>query len=131
MTMAMFPCPDLAKILDLPWLEHYDTNDKMYRHRDEVHARLSEHFKQRSRDHWLEVLSGGGVWCAPVYTYEEMEKDPQVGHKEVIWEVPVGEDGATFRTIGSPFTFSKTPPAVHRGVPRAGQDTADYFLENG
>jgi crotonobetainyl-CoA:carnitine CoA-transferase CaiB-like acyl-CoA transferase len=128
LTMAMFPCPELAKILGLPWLEQYDTNEKMYEHRDEVHERLSEHFRSEPRDHWLEVLSEGGVWCAPVYRYSELEDDPQIEHKDMIWEVPVGDDdSATFRTIGSPFTFSETPPALYRGVPRAGQDTQEYF----
>ena len=126
-TMAMFPCPELAEILELPWLAEYDTDEKMYQHRDEVHERLSAHFVNGSRDEWLELLGAGGVWCAPVHDYVGLEDDPQVVHKGLFWDVPVGSDGDTFRTIGSPFVFSETPPRVRRGVPRVGEHTSAYF----
>jgi len=126
-TMAMFPCPDLADVLGLPWLKTYQTTTQMYEHRDEVHERLSAVFAKEGREHWLQVLGDGGVWCAPVLSYAELESDPQIAHKQMFWDVPVGTDGETFRTVASPFTFSETPPQVYRGVPRIGQDTANYW----
>jgi len=45
--------------------------------------------------------------------------------------VPVGADGETFRTVGSPFIFSETPPRMRTGVPRIGQHTLDYLPEGG
>lgn len=128
-TMAMFPCVELAKILDLPWLAELETNEQMYDRRDEVHERLSGVFAECDRQHWLDVLGAGGVWCAPVLTYVEMLEDPQVRHKDMFWDVPVGESGNLFRTVGSPFTFSETPARIYRGVPRVGQDTAHYWPE--
>lgn len=126
-TMAMFPCPDLAVVLDLPWLAAYETGAQMYEHRDAVHERLSDVFAGRSRDHWLAILSEGGVWCAPVQAYGDLEADPQMVHKNMFWDVPIGTDGETFRTVASPFTFSETPPRVYRGVPGVGQHTAEYW----
>lgn len=126
-SMAMFPCPKLATILDLPWLADYETDQQMYEHRDGIHERLSEHFVQSVRDEWLAILGDGGVWCAPVHDYVSLEQDPQVVHKQVFWDVPVGPDGQTFRTVGSPFTFSETPARLREGVPRIGQHTADYL----
>lgn len=125
--MAMFPCPDLAEVLQEPWLATYDSNERMYAHRDEIHARLSELFASEPREHWLEVLIAGGVWVAPVLGYADLESDPQIVHKQLFWDVPVGEDGETFRTVGSPFTFSHTPARLRRGVPRRGQDTDTYL----
>lgn len=128
-TMAMFPCVELAAVLDLPWLGAYETGAQMYEHRDEIHEQLSEVFAGADREHWLTVLGDGGVWCAPVLGYDDLEADPQIRHKDMFWDVPVGTDGATFRTVASPFVFSETPARVYRGVPRVGQDTHEYWPE--
>lgn len=119
--LAMIPCPRLGEILGLDWLAEYDDLDKMYRHRDEVYRRLAPVFAERSTDDWVEFLLEHDVWCAPVRTYGDLESDPQIRHKGLIWEVPYGESGQTFRTVGSPFTFSATPAAIRYGAPRAGQ----------
>jgi crotonobetainyl-CoA:carnitine CoA-transferase CaiB-like acyl-CoA transferase len=51
-----------------------------------------------------------------------------VKHSGLIWEVPVGtHSGKTFRTVGSPFSFSATPATLRRGVPRAGEHTAEVL----
>jgi crotonobetainyl-CoA:carnitine CoA-transferase CaiB-like acyl-CoA transferase len=119
--LAMIPCPRLGEILGLDWLAEYDDLDKMYRHRDEVYRRLAPVFAGRSTDEWVEFLLEHDVWCAPVRNYGDLESDPQIRHKRLIWEVPYGDDGRTYRTVGSPFTFSATPVSLRRGAPRAGQ----------
>jgi crotonobetainyl-CoA:carnitine CoA-transferase CaiB-like acyl-CoA transferase len=126
-TIAMTPCPVLAEALDLPFLAQFDTLDKMVASRPEIYAHLSEHLLGDTRAHWIELLLAHDVWCAPVQTYEELVVDPQVAHNEMFWDVPVGDGEATFRTPASPITFSKTPAAIRRGVPRAGQHTAELF----
>jgi crotonobetainyl-CoA:carnitine CoA-transferase CaiB-like acyl-CoA transferase len=131
MVLAMYPCPKLGEILGVSWLDEFDTNEKMFAKRDHIHALLSEHFAGNTTDHWLELLREHDVWCAPVQSYEDLEEDPQLAHQEMFWEVPVGDGAETFKTVGSPFFFSATPPALHRGVPRAGQDTMEFFPETG
>jgi crotonobetainyl-CoA:carnitine CoA-transferase CaiB-like acyl-CoA transferase len=125
--VAMFPCTELAKVLNLPWLSAFETNDDMFRHRDEIYRGLSEYFLGRPRDATLELLRTGGVWCAPVFDYVEMETNEHILEQAPFWDVPIGEESATFRTVGSPFSFSETPAAVRRGVPRLGQDTSAYL----
>jgi crotonobetainyl-CoA:carnitine CoA-transferase CaiB-like acyl-CoA transferase len=124
--LAMTPCPKLAGILELDWLAQYDSNERMYAARDEVHRRLSTHFATAPTAHWVELLSAHDVWCAPVQDYAQLEQDPQVRHKGLIWDVPCGESGAHYRTVGSPFSFSATSVGVRRGAPRAGQHTAEF-----
>jgi crotonobetainyl-CoA:carnitine CoA-transferase CaiB-like acyl-CoA transferase len=119
--LAMIPCPRLGQILGLDWLAEYDDLDKMYRRRDEVYRRLGPIFAERGTDEWVEFLLEHDVWCAPVRNYGDLESDPQIRHKRLIWEVPYGDDGRTYRTVGSPFTFSATPVSLRRGAPRAGQ----------
>lgn len=117
--LSMVPCPKLGGILGVDWLDDYDTNEKMMAARDDVYARLAEHFGNATTAHWIDLLSAHDVWCAPVKQYSDIESDPQIAHNGLIWEVPYG-DGA-YRTVGSPFKFSASPAGVHRGAPRSGQ----------
>lgn len=131
LALAMTPCPELARVLDLPWLAQYAELDQMYEHRDEIHRRLSEHLRAKPTAEWLEVLDAADVWCAPVQDYEALLKDPQVVHNDLIWTVPVGDGEETFRTVGTPFRFSRTQPRLRSGVPRAGQHTDELAGELG
>jgi crotonobetainyl-CoA:carnitine CoA-transferase CaiB-like acyl-CoA transferase len=125
--IAMTPCPILAEALDLSFLAQFDTLDKMVESRGEIYAHLAEHLLAGTSEHWIEILLEHDVWCAPVHTYEQLADDPQVAHNKLFWDVPVGDGEATFRTPGSPITFSRTPAGIQHGVPRAGQHTAELF----
>jgi crotonobetainyl-CoA:carnitine CoA-transferase CaiB-like acyl-CoA transferase len=125
--IAMTPCPILAEALDLSFLAQFDTLDKMVESRGEIYAHLAEHLLGGTSEHWIEILLEHDVWCAPVHTYEQLAEDPQVAHNKLFWDVPVGDGEATFRTPGSPITFSRTPAGIQHGVPRAGQHTAELF----
>jgi crotonobetainyl-CoA:carnitine CoA-transferase CaiB-like acyl-CoA transferase len=126
--LAMFPCPKLGAILGVDWLAAYDTNEKMFEARDVVHRLLARHFSNQPTSRWIELLSANDVWCAPVRSYADLESDPQIAHKKLFWDVPYGDADShkTYRTVGSPFTFSRTPVTVRRGAPRAGQHTAEF-----
>jgi crotonobetainyl-CoA:carnitine CoA-transferase CaiB-like acyl-CoA transferase len=126
MMLAMFPCPKLGAILGVDWLAAYDTNEKMFEARDTVHQLLSRHFATQPTAHWIELLSANDVWCAPVRTYAELEDDPQIAHKRMFWDVPYAEGSKTYRTVGSPFSFSASPVSVHRSAPRSGQHTDEF-----
>jgi crotonobetainyl-CoA:carnitine CoA-transferase CaiB-like acyl-CoA transferase len=126
MMLAMFPCPKLGAILGVDWLAAYDTNEKMFEARDIVHQLLSRHFATQPTTHWIELLSANDVWCAPVRTYAELEDDPQIAHKRMFWDVPYAEGSKTYRTVGSPFSFSASPVSVHRSAPRSGQHTDEF-----
>ena len=125
--IAMTPCPILAEALELSWLAEFDTLDRMFEAREEIYARLSEHFLTGPSEAWIEALLAHDVWCAPVQTYGQLADDPQVVHNGLFWDVPVGDGEGTFRTPGSPITFSATPTAIRHGVPRAGQHTSEFF----
>jgi crotonobetainyl-CoA:carnitine CoA-transferase CaiB-like acyl-CoA transferase len=124
--LAMFPCPKLGEILGLDWLAGYDTNEKMLEHRDQIYRRLAGHFAGDTTAHWIELLSAHDVWCAPVRRHEDLEQDPQIAHKGLLWTVPYADGGATYRTVGSPFTFSASAVSVRRGAPRSGQSNEEF-----
>jgi crotonobetainyl-CoA:carnitine CoA-transferase CaiB-like acyl-CoA transferase len=124
--LSMVACPKLGEILKVDWLDQFDSNDKMFAARDDAYKLLAEHFITNTTDYWVELLSAHDVWCAPVKKHADIESDPQVAHKNLIWEVPYGDADQKFRTVGSPFTFSESPVGVHRSAPRAGQHTEEF-----
>ncbi len=124
--LAMCPCPKLGGILGVDWLAGYDTLEKMYEARDTVYRLLAAHFSTRPTAHWIELLSASDVWCAPVRSYDDLEDDPQIVHKKIFWDVPYADTGKTYRTVGSPFSFSASPVSVRCGAPRAGQHTLEF-----
>ena len=126
MMLAMFPCPKLGEILGLAWLAEFDTNEKMLESRDEIYRRLAGHFLAQSTAHWIELLSARDVWCAPVQQHAQLESDPQIAHKKLFWTVPYAEGAESYRTVGSPFTFSSGPLTVRRGAPRSGQHNEEF-----
>jgi len=125
----MMPCPQLGAILGVDWLDEFDNNEKMFAGRDRIHAMLEQHFRSAPLAHWLELLDAHDVWCAPVQDYRRLEQDPHLAHSGLLWDVPIGEstEGTSFRTVGSPFFFSRTPPRLRRGVPRSGQHTDEIL----
>jgi crotonobetainyl-CoA:carnitine CoA-transferase CaiB-like acyl-CoA transferase len=128
LAMAMMSLPALGAILGVSWLDEFDTDEAAFKERDRIHDLLEEHFVTDTTETWLALLDQHDVWCAPVQDHDDLLKDPQVEHAGLLWDVEVGDDPRTmFRTVGSPFTFSKTPATLRRGVPRAGQDTVDVL----
>ena len=125
--LAMCPCPKLGGILGVDWLASFDTLEKMYEARDTVYRLLAAHFSTRPTALWIELLSASDVWCAPVRGYGDLESDPQIAHKRSFWDVPYADTGKTYRTVGSPFSFSESPVSVRRGAPRAGQHTPEFL----
>jgi crotonobetainyl-CoA:carnitine CoA-transferase CaiB-like acyl-CoA transferase len=124
LALAMMALPALGAVLGVDWLDAFDSDELAFARRDTVHGLLDAHFATDTTDNWLALLDAHDVWCAPVQDHAQLEHDPQVAHAGLLWDVPVGDDpDATFRTVGSPFRFSRTPATLRRGVPRAGQDT--------
>jgi crotonobetainyl-CoA:carnitine CoA-transferase CaiB-like acyl-CoA transferase len=128
----MTPCPVLARALDIPELARFDTNELMLEHREEIYDLVAARLATGQTATWIEVLLAHDVWTAPVQDYGHLVEDPQLQHNGLLWDVPVGDvtvdaGAPTFRTVGSPFHFSLTPPAIRRGVPRLGAHTAEVM----
>ncbi len=134
LVIAMTPCPVLAGALGIAELARFDTNELMLAHREEIYDLVAQRLATDTTAHWIETLLAHDVWTAPVQDYATLTTDPQLVHNRLLWDVPVGEARGdtpppTFRTVGSPFRFSRTPPAIHRGVPRLGEHTTAVMGE--
>jgi alpha-methylacyl-CoA racemase len=81
----------------------------------ELHARLRDVFKQRTRDEWCETLEGHDVCFAPVLSLTEAPS-----HRHNRARGTFVERAGVIQPAPAP-RFSRTPGRVERGAPRRGQ----------
>jgi crotonobetainyl-CoA:carnitine CoA-transferase CaiB-like acyl-CoA transferase len=74
----------------------------------------------------LEVaLTKAGVWWAPVLTYEDLERHPQVIHNELIQQVGDGDWQA--RVVKHPVRYDGQVPPIRRMPPRIGEHSVEIL----
>ena len=102
------------------------------RYGPEVRDRWEKAFADKTADELMEIFRRRGGNAALVCDYELLDTDPQVRELGIITEVPLGEEGASIRAVGSPWTFSKTPGrSAHSTPPLLGQHTDEVLAEVG
>ena len=99
-------------------------------HREPLRSLLSEKFRQRPREYWLQRLSDYDVPCAPVESREWFTTHPQVVHNGILVEVDDPVLGRSTQ-MGLPLTLHETPGRVAPPVPGLGQHTREMLSELG
>ncbi|MSQ98992.1 MAG: CoA transferase, partial [Xanthomonadales bacterium] len=99
-------------------------------HRDEIFSKTRDKLKTGTTAQWLGILGEAGIWCGPVYGYQELVDDPQIRHNGTFVEYDHPTEGRV-KTPGFPIKFSKTPSRVARGAPLVGEHTRDILAEAG
>jgi formyl-CoA transferase len=80
--------------------------------------------------HWVEVIAGMGIPCGPINTIDEVLRDPQVLHRNMVVKMH-DADGKVVSMIGSPIKLSNTPTVLRRPPPRLGEHTEEVLCEFG
>ena len=130
LTLAFADLDVLSTVLGVPELAGLDAEAVGFTRRDEVSGLVSAALATRTSADWLETMRPHGIWCGPVYDYSDVVDDPQVQHNGsfVTYEHPTE---GTVTTPGFPYRFSRTPAAVSRPAPLAGEHTAEVLRELG
>lgn len=103
------------------------------RNSEELIRLLDKVFVTKPRAEWLQCFEQQGpgrLVYAPIQSVAEAVADPQVVANEYI----VNFDHPVFgpiRTVGFPWNFSETPPALRRPAPELGQHTEEILQEVG
>lgn len=93
---------------------------------DEMFAWLSETFKEKTRDEWMELFGCEDTCVSPILDLVEVGENPQVKHREMMPEVDDQKLGK-MKTIGIPFKFSETPGEVRTSAPKLGEHTDEVL----
>jgi len=110
--VAMMPIGKIAELVGVAGFEGNDSRNEIEK-RDEYKRKLEPGFATKTTAELLELFLAADIWCAPVHTFPQMERDPQVVHNGTIIRFDHPKVG-TFRTVGPPAKFSRTPCEIQR-----------------
>src|SRR5436190_1623435 len=98
--------------------------------REEQAAReeIEKIIRTRDRDDWYERLVKADVCVGKVYDVEEMVRDPQINHRQMIVEAEHPTHGRV-RQVGIAIKLSETPASVRSAAPLPGEHT-DLVLKD-
>ncbi len=82
--------------------------------------------RTRTRDEWFDLLVAADVCVGKVYDVDEMARDPQIIHRQMIIEVEHPTHGKV-RQFGIALKLSDTPGAVTRAAPHRGEHTDEVL----
>lgn len=108
---------------------HPELADEQYAgepRRSEIHALLEETFATKGRDEWMEVFEGTDSCVAPINGFEEMVNDPQLRHRHMFVDSPLGESEA-WRHLGIVPRLKDAPGGLSRRAPGLGEHNVEVY----
>jgi len=94
--------------------------------REEAFRRLREVFKTKTREEWFKELIEADVPVAPVYSLDEVFRDPQILQRRVVEEIMHPKAGRV-KILGTPIELSETPAKIREPAPALGQHTKEIL----
>jgi crotonobetainyl-CoA:carnitine CoA-transferase CaiB-like acyl-CoA transferase len=128
--LAFPPLKKLAEVMGVPALAAFDDETDTFTRRDEIFALTRDRLVARTSREWLDDFAAADIWAGPVYGYAELVADPQIAHNGSFVEYDHPSEGHV-RTPGFPIRFGRTPSAVARGAPLAGEHSREILDELG
>lgn len=110
--------------------QRFATNSDRAKNQVELAQIMEEVLITDSSSTWLKRLIEKGVPCGPINRVDQVLKDPQVLHREMVITVDDANLGSV-NLIGSPIKLSKTPASVRNLAPSLGQHTDEILQELG
>ena len=127
-SIAMMPVGKIGELVGITGFEGNDSRN-VTADRDEVKRRLEKGFVEKTTSELMDIFMKADIWAAPVNTFPEVERDPQVMHNEILVEFEHPTAGK-FRTVGPPIEFSRTPGEIRR-PPMLGEHKNEILSELG
>lgn len=127
--IAMNPLGKLAALVGVSGYDDVTSNNVMD-NRDAIARDFNAAFATRTTADWLQHLLAADIWCAPVYTFADLETDPQLAHNGMLVSYDHPTAGSV-RTLGIPVEFSGTPSGIRLPAPLLGQHTREILREFG
>jgi len=121
---------NLVKVIGAREITRQEAVEKGKSIQDLMFEQFQEIFLTKDRDTWVEELKKVDTCVAPMNELWEVEDDPQVKARNLIIEVPIGED-KTMKQIGFPIKLSDTPASFRFIAPPFGTHTKEILQELG
>ena len=109
----------------------FNSNPDRVKNREGLSKILGDLFSKKSSKVWLELIERSGVPCAPIQTFDEVFKDPQVLHREMVKQVMLPKIQEEFKVIGTPIKSSSSTFEVRLPPPTLGENTDEILTDFG
>ncbi len=124
---------NFCQVIDKPELEkdeRFQNNNERVKNRPTLNRLIEQSLSRKTQDEWIEALNQAGIPCGPIYTLDQVFKDPQVLHQKMLLEVDRPKVGKIPMT-GLPVQLSENPPEVLLPPPLLGEHTAEVLQKFG
>ncbi|MFB5284152.1 CaiB/BaiF CoA transferase family protein [Peribacillus sp. Hz7] len=115
---------EICELVGKPeWIELHEGPEDI---QEQLKKDMSELFKQRNQQEWLDLLQTKDTCVGPVYNIDEIFSDSQIIERELFTEMnhPVA---GMIKQIGFPIKFSHTPGKIHSHAPILGEHTEEIL----
>jgi crotonobetainyl-CoA:carnitine CoA-transferase CaiB-like acyl-CoA transferase len=94
--------------------------------KDDISAATQQWTREKTVEEAVRLLKDAHVPCAPVPTYDEVARDPQLASRNMIAEVEQPASGKV-KIPGSVFKMSKTPGGIDAPAPALGEHNREIY----
>jgi crotonobetainyl-CoA:carnitine CoA-transferase CaiB-like acyl-CoA transferase len=116
---------------ELPNDPRFATAKDRSRNRDALNALIEAKLAGAGSAHWIERLNEAGVPSGQINRIDEVFADPQVQALDMVADIAAAEPGKMLHLVNQPVKLSRTPSAVTRRPPEAGEHTEEILAEFG
>ena len=96
------------------------------KHQEALRDLLEVEFAKHNVTHWLNAFAKVGVPSAPINSYSQVLKDPQVEHMDWVQNITLPGDNVT-QTFVSPIKFNGEGQPIRRNPPALGEHNDEVF----
>jgi crotonobetainyl-CoA:carnitine CoA-transferase CaiB-like acyl-CoA transferase len=108
----------------------FRTHALRIKHIDVLYPIIEEYAAKRTTAEWMAFCDRAGIAAMPVIEPQALWDDPHVRAAGLLGVAEHPTEG-TYRTIGSPVIFHKTPTSIRKHAPNLGEDTVSVMQEAG
>ncbi|MGA3281874.1 MAG: CaiB/BaiF CoA-transferase family protein [Smithella sp.] len=120
---------NLCSVIDMGNLAGLDLFNRIAK-REEISGRLQNAFITKNRDDWMAILNEADIPCGPVYRIEESCSDPQIVHRNSVFEMNHSSEGK-IKFRGFPVIFSESITKKDTPPPLPGMHTSEILHDLG
>lgn len=98
--------------------------------RTRLNAAITEVFRQKPSEHWIDLLERIGIPCGPINKVDQVFADPQVQHLRMAMPITIPGRGDT-NLVSTAINIEGHESEVRRIPPRLGEHSAEILREHG
>lgn len=117
---------EVVQIDGLDEEERFSSTTLRAKNQDDLRLILEEKFRNNTAKYWLEQFREQGVPCAPLNSYSEALKDPQVEYMNWVQEIEL-PNGVKTKTFASPLLVNGKGLKVRFSPPALGQHNEEIL----